>query len=56
LAQKKTIALGLEGAVVDGFRLFDFAKRPGTDFLGRSHANLDGIKVLIGRELLEQVE
>ena len=44
------------GPVVDGFRLFDLAKRPGTDFLGRSHANLDGIKMLIGRELLEQVE
>ena len=56
LGAKKTVALGLEGTVVDGFRLFDFAKRPGTDFLGRSHANFDGIEMLIGRELLEQVE
>jgi hypothetical protein len=56
LGTKKTIALGLEGAVVDGFRFFDFAKRPGTDFLWLSHANLDVIEMLIGRELLELVD
>ena len=28
LGAKQTIALGLEGAVIDGFWFFDFAKRP----------------------------
>ena len=56
LGTKQTIALRLEGAVVDGLRLFNFAKRPGTDLLGRSHADLDGIEMLVGGELLEQVE
>ena len=56
LGAEQTVALGLEGTVVDGFRLFHFAERPGTDLLGRSHADLDGIEMLIGRELLEQVE
>ena len=56
LGAKQAVALGLESAVVDGFRLFDFAKRPGTDFLWGSQSNFDGIKMLIGRELLEQVE
>jgi hypothetical protein len=53
---KQAITFGLEGAVVDGFRLFDFAERPRTDFLRGSQSNFDGIKMLIGRELLEQVE
>jgi hypothetical protein len=56
LGAKKTITLWLEGAVVDGFRLLDFTERPRTDLLGRSHADFDGIKMLIRRELLEQVE
>ena len=56
LGAKKTVALRLEGAVVDGFRLFDFAERPRTDLLWRGHADLDGIEMLIRRELLEQVE
>jgi hypothetical protein len=56
LGAKQTIALRLESTVIDGFWLFDFAKRPRTDLFGRSHANFDGIEMLIGRELLEQVE
>jgi hypothetical protein len=56
LGAKQTITLGLEGAVVDGLWFFDFTKRPGTDFLWGSQSNFDGIKMLIGRELLEQVE
>jgi hypothetical protein len=56
LGAKETISLWLEGAVIDGFGLFDFAKGPRADFLRRCHANGDGIEMLIGRELLEQVE
>ncbi len=56
LGAKQAVTLGLEGAVVDGFGLFDLAERPRTDLLGRGHANLDGIEMLIRRELLEQVE
>ena len=53
---KQTVALRLEGAVVDGFRFFNLAKRPRTNFLRGSQANFDGIEMLIGCELLEQVE
>ncbi len=56
LGAEQTIALGLEGTVVDGLGLFDFAIRPGTDFFWRGQANLDGIEVLIGLDLFEQVE
>ena len=53
---KQTIALGLERAVVDSFRLLDLTERPRTDLFGRCHTDFDGIEMLIGRELLEQVE
>ena len=53
---KESIALGLEGSVVDGFWFFDLAKRPRTDLLRRGNADFDGIKMLIGGELLEQVQ
>ena len=33
LGTEKTILLGLEGSVVDGFRLLDLALRPVTDLL-----------------------
>jgi hypothetical protein len=56
LGTKQAVTLRFEGAIVDGFRFFDFAERPGTDLFGRSHANLDGTEMLIRRELLEQVE
>ncbi|MDT4833133.1 hypothetical protein FQZ97_667230 [compost metagenome] len=56
LGAEQTVALGLERAVVDRLRLLHLAERPRTDLLGRSHADLDGIEMLIGRELLEQVE
>ena len=56
LGAEQAIAFGLEGPVVDGFRLLDFTKGPGTDFLRRGHADFDGIEMLIGGELLEQVE
>ena len=53
---KQTIALRLEGAVIDGFGFFNFTERPRTNLFRRSHANLDGIEMLIRGELLEQVE
>ncbi|MPN46363.1 hypothetical protein SDC9_193949 [bioreactor metagenome] len=56
LGAEQTIALGLEGAVVDRLGLLHLTERPRTDLLGRSHADLDGIEMLIRRELLEQVE
>jgi hypothetical protein len=56
LGAEQAVALGLEGAVVDGLGLLHLAERPGTDLLGRGHADLDGIEMLIRRELLEQVE
>src|SRR6202040_1291916 len=45
LSAEQPGALGLEGAVVDGFRLGDFAVRPGPDFFRTRQANPDGIKI-----------
>ena len=42
---EQTIALRLEGAVVDGLRLGDFAVRPAADLFGRSQADADGVEV-----------
>src|ERR1035438_1704558 len=42
---EQTVALRLEGAVVDGLRLGDFAMRPAPDFLRRREADLDGIEI-----------
>src|SRR5690606_22834909 len=42
LGAEQAIALRLERAVVDGFRLADFAERPRADLLGRCDADLDG--------------
>jgi hypothetical protein len=54
LGAEQAVALGLEGTVVDGFRLLHFAERPGTDLLGRSQADLDGIEMLIGVNCLNR--
>src|SRR5690606_617050 len=56
LGAEQAVTLGLEGPVVDGFRLLDFTEGPGTDLFRRGQADADGIEVLVGRELLEQVE
>ena len=56
LGAEKAVALRLEGAVVDGLRLLDFAERPGPNFLGGSQLDLDGIEVLIRSELAEQIK
>src|SRR6185436_11902225 len=41
---EQTVTLRFKRAVVDGFRLFDFAERPGADLLGRCDRNLDLIE------------
>src|SRR6476659_531551 len=50
---EQAIALRLEGAVVDGLRLGDFAVRPAPDLFRRSHTDLDGIEI---RYLVSEVE
>ena len=56
LRAEQAVALGLERAVVDRLGLLHLAEGPRTDLFGRSHADLDGIEMLIRGELLEQVE
>src|SRR5574337_1281977 len=56
LGAEQAVALGLEGAVVDGLGLLHLAEGPRTNLLGRSQADADGIEMLIRRKLLEQVE
>jgi len=55
LAQNRPSRSGLS-AVVDRLGLLHLAEGPGTDLLGRRHADADGIEMLVRRELLEQVE
>jgi hypothetical protein len=40
LGAEQPVALRLEGSVVDGFRLTDFAVGPGTDLVGRGQTDL----------------
>src|SRR4029077_2781879 len=42
---KQAVALGLEGAVVDGFGLSDFTMRPAPDFFRRCQADADRIEI-----------
>src|SRR5579875_1892930 len=42
---EQSIALRFEGAVVDGFRLGDFAMRPAADLLGRSERDADRVEI-----------
>ncbi len=42
---EQTIALWLKSTVVNGFWLFHFTKRPGTDHVWRSQRNFDRIKL-----------
>jgi len=41
---EQAVTLWLERTIVDGFRLFDFTKRPAADFLRRRDPNLDLVK------------
>ena len=45
LGAEQAVALRLEGAVVDGFRLGDFAMRPGPDFFRTRQADANGIEI-----------
>ncbi len=53
LGAEQTVTLRLERAVVDGLGLANFAVRPRTDLLGRGDADLDGIELLVLRDLLK---
>ena len=53
---EQTITLRLERAVVDGFRLFDFAKRPRTNLLRRCQPDGDRIKFFFRSYLLKQIQ
>ena len=55
LGAEQAVALGLEGTIVDRFRLLHFAVRPGADFLRRRQANLDGVELFLVGGLLEKV-
>jgi hypothetical protein len=45
LGAEQTVTLRLKSAVVDGFRLGDFAMRPGPDFFRTRQADANGIKI-----------
>src|SRR5690606_18729793 len=53
---EQAVALGLEGAVVDGLGLLDFAERPRTDQVGRGQRDLDRVEVERRALLVEQVQ
>jgi hypothetical protein len=48
LGAEQAIALRLEGAVVDGFRLLDFAVGPGTDLVGRGETDGNRVEFFFG--------
>ena len=45
LGAEKSVALRLEGPIVNGFRLGHFAVGPGADLFGRSQADANGVKL-----------
>src|SRR5690606_30483943 len=56
LGAEQAITLGLERAVVDGLGLTDFTVRPRAHLLGRRNTDLDGVELLVLRDLFEKVE
>ena len=56
LGAEQTVAFRLKSTVVDGFRLFNFAVRPGTDLFGRCKTDLDRIEMIILVKLLKQID
>ena len=56
LGAEQAVALGLEGTVVDGFRLFHFAERPGADLVRRRQADADGVEFFDLSLLLQHVK
>src|SRR3546814_7672617 len=51
---EQAVALGLEGAVVDGLGLLDFAERPRADQVRRGQRDLDRVEVERRALLVEQ--
>ncbi|MNN08416.1 hypothetical protein D3C81_1212690 [compost metagenome] len=56
LGAEQAIALRLEGTVVDGLRLLNFAERPGTNHLGRGQTNTNGIELFDLTLVFQQIE
>ncbi len=56
LGAEQAVALGLERTIVDGLWLLDFTKGPGTDHLGRSQCNLDGIELFDLTLVFQQIQ
>ena len=56
LGAEKTFTLRLEGAVVNGFWLFNFTKRPGTDHLRRRKTDANVVKFAALILLFEQID
>ena len=56
LGTEQSIALRLEGAVIDGFRFLDFAVRPRADLFRRCKADLDRIEFFFLCDLFEQIQ
>ncbi|CAI8410690.1 MAG: Uncharacterised protein [Halieaceae bacterium] len=47
LGAEQAVPLRLEGSVVDGFGLFNFAKRPGPNHFRRGQTDTDRIEVFV---------
>src|SRR5690606_7848674 len=56
LGAEQAVTLRLEGTVVDGLRLFDFAKGPGTDHFRRRQRNLDGVELFDLTLVFQQIQ
>ena len=56
LGAEQAVPLRLEGAVVDGLRLLDFAVRPGADLLRRGERDPQRVEVERVLRFLEQIE
>src|SRR5438045_9497594 len=56
LGAEQAVALRLERPVVDRLGLLDFAERPRAGLLRAGEPDLDGVEVLVGGELTEQVQ
>src|SRR5262249_55737398 len=52
---KQTVALGLEGAIVDGLRLFDLAVGPGQNLLGGRDRDPDLVEDLSRRRRIKKI-
>src|SRR5690554_2080305 len=56
LGTEKTVTLRFEGTVVNGLRLFYFAKRPGTNHVRRRQSDTDGVEFLALILALEKIQ